>query len=194
MPATASTMMELGTTAPDFTLPNVDGVPVSLDQFRGCDALLVMFICNHCPFVVHIREELIRLANDVLPRNVGVVAINSNDSDAYPDDSPAKMGIDSRQFNYPFYYLFDETQDIAKAYGAACTPDFFLFDGDQKLVYRGQLDESRPKNDTPVTGSDLRAAIAAVLAGTPVASEQKPSLGCNIKWKPGNEPEYFTAS
>jgi peroxiredoxin len=194
MSATASTMMELGTAAPHFTLPNVDGVPVSLDRFRECDAILVMFICNHCPFVVHIREELIRLASEFIPKNVGVVAINSNDSDAYPDDSAAKMAIDSRQFNYPFYYLYDETQAVAKAYGAACTPDFFLFDGDQTLVYRGQLDESRPKNDTPVTGSDLRAAINAVLAGTPVPEQQKPSLGCNIKWKPGNEPEYFHAS
>jgi len=193
MAATASTMMDLGTTAPSFSLPNVDGTTVNLDDFSDRDGLLVMFICNHCPFVIHVREELVRLANDVAGRNIGVVAINSNDVEKYPDDSPAKMAIDSRQFGYPFPYLFDESQEVAKAYGAACTPDFFLFDGDLKLVYRGQLDESRPKSDEPVTGADLRAAIDALLDGKPPVAPQKPSLGCNIKWKPGNEPDYFSA-
>lgn len=189
MVRTHSTMLPLGTLAPDFTLPDPQGKSVALADFKGSRALLVMFICNHCPYVKHVREELIRLANDYLSKGVAIVAINSNDAQAYPDDSPDRMA----QEGYPFPYLVDEDQAVAKAYRAACTPDFYLFDGEQKLVYRGQLDDSRPSSGIPVTGRDLRAALDAVLSGQPVALEQKPSLGCNIKWKPGNEPDYFAA-
>ena len=191
MARTPSTMLPLGTAAPDFSLPNVDGKTVSLADFKGAPALLVMFICNHCPFVKHIAAGLAQLGKDYQPRGAAMVAIMSNDAAAYPDDSPAKMAEEARNRGYVFPYLYDESQGVGKAYRAACTPDFFLFDRDHKLVYRGQLDASRPDNGVPVTGQDLRAALDAVLAGKPVAAEQRPSIGCNIKWRAGNEPEYF---
>jgi len=191
MVKTASTMLELGKQAPGFSLPDTEGKTVSLEDFAGAKALLVAFICNHCPFVKHIAAELASLARDYQERGVAVVGINSNDVANYPDDSPEKMAEEAKNRGYTFPYLFDEPQDVAKAYMAACTPDFYVFDAEQRLVYRGQLDESRPGNDVPVTGKDLRAALNAVLAGGPVLGDQKPSIGCNIKWKPGNEPEYF---
>lgn len=189
MAATPSTMLPLGTPAPAFAL--VDAVSGSL--VRSTDLagrpLLVMFICNHCPFVKHIRAELAAVGRDYGNR-IAVVAISSNDVENYPDDSPEKMRAEAADAGYTFPYLFDETQEVAKAYRAACTPDFFLFDAEHKLFYRGQLDDSRPKNGKAVTGRDLRAAIDAVLAGGGAPSEQLPSIGCNIKWKPGNQPEY----
>jgi peroxiredoxin len=191
MVRTASTMLPLGTTAPDFKLPNIDGKMVSLDDLAGSPALLVMFICNHCPFVKHIAAGLAKLGHDYQPKGVAMVAIMSNDSITYPDDAPDKMAAEAQARGYTFPYLFDDTQAVAKAYRAACTPDFFLFDKQQKLVYRGQLDSSRPDNGIPVTGEDLRAAIDAVLAGNAPASDQRASIGCNIKWKAGNEPDYF---
>lgn len=184
-------MMALGTVAPGFSLPDTEGKTVSLSDFAGASAVLVMFICNHCPYVKHVRAELAKLARDYQPRGVAVIGINSNDVKNYPDDSPARMAEEVQTAGYTFPYLFDETQAVAQAYRAACTPDFFLFDNDHRLVYRGQLDDSRPENGVPVTGKDLRAALDAVLSGQPVAPDQKPSLGCNIKWKPGNEPAYF---
>lgn len=184
-------MLALGTVAPDFALPDTRGKIVSLADFRGAPALLVFFICNHCPYVKHVRAELARLGRHYQPRGVAVVGISANDAQNYPEDSPARMAEEAREAGYTFPYLFDETQQVAKAYRAACTPDFFLFDGQQRLVYRGQLDGSRPGNGLPVTGQDLRAALDAVLAGRAVAKDQQPSLGCNIKWKPGNEPEYY---
>lgn len=193
MAATASTMPELGAAAPDFRLPDTNGKTVWLADFKSAPALLVMFICNHCPFVKHIRSELARLGRDYQARGVGIVAINSNDVVKYPDDGPPKMAEEAKTAGYSFPYLFDETQEVAKVYGAACTPDFFLYDGQRRLVYRGQLDDSRPNNGVPVTGKDLRAAIDAVLAKRPAPGDQKPSIGCNIKWKPGNAPEYFAA-
>lgn len=192
MVKTASTMLELGTSAPDFQLPDVvSGETVSLADFKDKSALLVMFICQHCPFVKHVQDELARLGQDYVPKNVGIVAISSNSVQTHPQDSPEhlKQMAETLGFNFPFCY--DETQEVAKAYTAACTPDFFLFDGDMKLVYRGQLDDSRPGNNKPVDGKDLRGAIASVLAGEPLPADQKPSIGCNIKWTPGNEPEYF---
>lgn len=188
MVATPSTMMPLGTEAPDFTLEDTDGTPVSLDDFQGSKAYLIMFICNHCPFVKHVRRELARLGRDYMKKGVAIVAINSNDAQAYPDDSPEAMQREEEEVGYTFPYLYDETQEVAKAYGAACTPDIFLFDAGRQLAYRGQLDDSRPDNGVPVTGRDLRAAIDALLADRPVSPDQKPSLGCNIKWKPGNQP------
>jgi thiol-disulfide isomerase/thioredoxin len=164
---------------------------VSLQSFDDAPALLVMFICNHCPFVKHVRDELARLGREYTPRGVGIVAISSNDPAAYPDDSPDRMREEKAEAGYVFPYLFDETQEVAAAYHAACTPDFFLFDGDRRLAYRGQLDDSRPGNGVPVTGRDLRAALDALLAGEPVPSEQRPSLGCNIKWRPGGEPKWW---
>jgi peroxiredoxin len=193
MVRTPSTMLPLGTTAPDFGLPNVDGRIVSLADAAGPKGTVVMFICNHCPFVKHVADQLAALGRDVMPLGVGVVAISSNDVSTHPADSPEQMVHEAEDRGYPFPYLYDESQEVAKDYHAACTPDFFLFDASRKLVYRGQLDASRPGNDIPVTGADLRAAIDAVLAGRPVATEQRPSLGCNIKWKPGNEPAYFSA-
>ncbi|MGF1521298.1 MAG: thioredoxin family protein [Leptolyngbyaceae cyanobacterium] len=190
----SSTMLELGTPAPAFSLPDVvTGDTLSLDTFAGKSALVVMFICQHCPFVKHVQEELARLGHDYVPKNVGILAISSNSVKTHPQDAPEhlKAMAESLKFNFPYGY--DESQTIAKAYTAACTPDFFLFDGDHKLVYRGQLDDSRPGNDIPVTGKDLRAAIDTVLAGNAVTAEQKPSIGCNIKWTPGNEPDYFGA-
>jgi hypothetical protein len=157
----------------------------------GASAYLVMFICNHCPFVVHVRGQLAQIGRDYGQQGVFIAAINSNDTKKYPDDGPAKMKIEAATAGYTFPYLLDEDQSVAKAYAAACTPDIFLFDGERKLVYRGQLDDSRPGNENPVDGHDLRAALDAVLSGKPVAEEQKPSIGCNIKWQPGNEPDYF---
>ncbi len=184
MAATPSTMMPLGTIAPDFTLLNtVTGEMVSLQDLKSDVATLIMFICNHCPYVKHINAQLVKLANDYQSKGVSFIAISSNDVENYPDDSPEKMKQVAQQLGYPFPYLYDETQEVAKAYQAACTPDFFLFDKDLKCVYRGQLDGSRPKNDVPVTGKDMRAALDAVLAGKPVNPEQIPSIGCNIKWK-----------
>lgn len=183
MVATQSTMIALGTPAPDFSLPDIDGNIVKRDDFTDASALLVAFICNHCPYVIHIRSQLVELIREYQAKGVAVVAINSNDAANYPEDSPAKMKEYAQQYGYTFPYLYDETQEVAKAYDAACTPDFFLFDSYQKLVYRGQLDGSRPRNDTPVTGKDLRAALDAVLEGRDVPPEQIPSMGCNIKWK-----------
>jgi len=184
-------MLSLGTSAPDFQLPDPQGKTVSLADFRSAPALLVIFMCNHCPYVKHVSAGLAQLARDYQARGAAVVGINSNNWREYPDDSPDKMLEEIRIRGYTFPYLIDETQEVAKAYSAACTPDFFLFDKDRKLVYRGQMDSSRPGNNLPVTGQDLRAALDAVLAGRPVSPDQKPSLGCNIKWKPGNEPDYF---
>jgi peroxiredoxin len=191
MVAVNSTMLPLGTKAPDFRLPDTTGKTISLKDLRGAPALVVVFMCNHCPYVKHIRAGLAQLARDYLPRRVAMVGISSNDVANYPDDSPAKMAEEAKSAGYLFPYLYDETQAVAKAYRAACTPDIYLFDTDQRLVYRGQLDDSRPSNNIPVTGKDLRAALEAVLAGKDVSPNQKPSIGCNIKWRPGNEPEYF---
>ncbi len=189
MARTPSTMLPLGTPAPDFNLPDVDGDLTSLDDFAGAPALLVMFICNHCPFVVHLREALAAFGTEY-GEQIAIVAINSNDANAYPADAPDKMADEAADAGYTFPYLFDASQEVAKAYHAACTPDFFLFDADRKLVYRGQFDDSRPGNGKPITGADLRAAVDAVLAGKAPSEEQAPSLGCNIKWRPGNEPTY----
>jgi peroxiredoxin len=191
MSLTPSTMLALETTAPDFSLPDTSGKTVSLADFKKAPALLVMFICNHCPYVKHIRAALAQLGRDYQPRGAAIVAINSNDYTHYPDDSPAAMKAEMKSAGYTFPYLLDENQSVAQAYRAACTPDFFLFDSRQKLVYRGQLDGSRPGNGQPVTGTDLRAALDAVLSSKPVAANQKPSMGCNIKWKSGNTPDYF---
>ena len=184
-------MLPLGTTAPDFKLPDTNGKTVSLADFRDKPALLVLFICNHCPYVQHIRAGLAQLARDYLPRGVAIVGINANDVANYPDDSPARMKEEVKAAGYLFPYLYDESQAVAKAYRAACTPDIYLFDQGRKLVYRGQFDDSRPGNGIPVTGKDLRAALDTVLAGKPVSPVQKASVGCNIKWKAGNEPDYF---
>ena len=189
MARTPSYMLELGTKLPSFRLPDTSGHVVSDGDFKG-RPLLVLFICNHCPFVIHVRKQLSALGTDYLPKGLGIVAINSNDTVTHPDDSPEKMKIEKAQAGYVFPYLFDESQAVAKAFKAACTPDIFFFDSEHRLAYRGQLDDSRPSNQIPVTGKDLRAAIDAVLAGHRVPSEQKPSLGCNIKWKTGNEPSY----
>lgn len=191
MVATNSTMLTLGTPAPDFNLPDPDGRHYSLADFAEADALVVMFICNHCPFVKSMREELAKFGRDCAERNVAVVAINSNDVATHPEDSPEKMREEVENFGYVFPYLFDETQETAKDYRAACTPDLYLFDKARKLVYRGQFDDSRPGNDVPVTGRYLRAAIDALLSGGEPDEEQIPSIGCNIKWKAGNEPAYF---
>ena len=191
MVAVNSQMLGLGTEAPPFRLPSATGGSASIEDFQDATAMLVMFICNHCPFVKHLRDELVRLANDYQARGVAVVAINSNDWSTYPDDSPEMMEKEAQQYGYPFAYLYDETQEVAKAYQAACTPDFFLFDADRRLAYRGQLDDSRPGNQEPVSGKDLRAALNALLEGKTISDQQRPSLGCNIKWRPGNEPDYF---
>jgi peroxiredoxin len=191
MVRTASTMLSLGTQSPNFSLPATDHTIVSLSDFSTYQALLVMFMCNHCPYVKHVADELKRLADHYMPAGVGVVGISSNDAEKYPDDSIEAMATEKQQRGYAFPYLFDADQSVARDYAAACTPDFYLFDADQKLVYRGQLDSSRPKNDSPVTGEDLRRAIDAVLAGDPPLDQQTPSIGCNIKWQEGNEPQYF---
>lgn len=185
-----STMMALGTVAPDFRLPDTEGRWVGRDDFKGRRGLLVMFICNHCPYVKHVRAELAAIGRDYLPKNVGIVAINANDAATYPPDSPEKMREEVREAGYGFPYLYDESQSVAKAYRAACTPDIFLFDGEFRLVYRGQIDATRPKSGLTADGRDLRAALDAVLAGRPVPEPQVPSIGCNIKWKVGNEPDY----
>jgi peroxiredoxin len=176
-------MLALGTPAPDFALPDTAGATVRRDDFAKAAGLLVMFICNHCPYVKHVRGELARIGRDYPPRGLAVVAINANDASRYPDDHPDRMAVEARAAGYTFPYLFDESQSVARAYHAACTPDFFLFDRERRLVYRGQLDDARPGNDVPVTGRDLRAALDALLAGRPVSAEQRPSIGCNIKWK-----------
>ena len=191
MVKTASTMLELGTSAPEFTLPDTTGASVSLSDYGDAPALVVAFICNHCPFVVHIREALAEFGREYQERGVAIVAINSNDVASHPDDSPEKMAEELASAGYTFAYLYDESQSVAQAYRAACTPDFFVFDGQQKLVYRGQMDGSRPGNDVSVTGEDLRAALDAVLKGEGLSADQKPSIGCNIKWQAGNEPGYF---
>lgn len=186
--AVSSTMLPLGTPAPPFDLLEpLNGRTVSLDDFTQ-PALLVMFICNHCPYVQHVRQGLLALRADYRPADLGMVAISANDPSAYPDDAPELLAEAARDFDFP--YLFDETQRVAAAYAAACTPDFFLFDASRRLAYRGRLDASRPGSDVPVTGEDLRRAIDAVLAGIPVPADQVPSLGCSIKWRPGNEPAY----
>jgi peroxiredoxin len=185
-------MLPLGTPAPDFALPDVvSGKTVSLNDFKNAPALLVMFICNHCPYVKHVQAGMARMAKDFQTRGVGVVAISSNDVQNYPEDSPEHMKAEAIRAGYTFPYLFDESQAVARAYRAACTPDFFLFDARKKLVYRGQMDDARRGNTLPVTGKNLREAVDAVFAGKPVSANQIPSLGCNIKWKPGNEPDYF---
>lgn len=193
MAKTPSTMTALGTVAPDFRLPDPSGTLVARDDFAKAPGLLVMFLCNHCPYVKHIRSGLAAFAREYRAKGLAIVAINANDVASYPDDSPEKMAIEAREAGYTFPYLFDDSQAVAKAYGAACTPDFFLFDGERRLVYRGQFDDSRPGNGVAVSGRDLRAACEALLSGRAPATEQRPSIGCNIKWKPGNAPVYFGA-
>lgn len=185
-------MLELGTEAPDFKLfDTVNNQLVSLSDFNNAKGLLVVFMCNHCPYVKHILKGFVTAARDLQQKGIGVVTISSNDVENYPDDSPVKMANLARDHRFSFPYLYDGTQEVAQAYRAACTPDFFLFDENNKLVYRGQFDESRPGNDEPVTGSDLRAAVNQLLEDGKPLKEQKPSMGCNIKWKKGNEPDYF---
>ena len=191
MPETHSTMIDIGTPLPSFSLPDFNGKTVSDADFAGSKALLVAFICNHCPFVRHIRQEFARFAKEYQAKGLRVVAIASNDTKEFPEDGPAGMKEEATEVGYTFPYLFDEKQRVAQAFHAACTPDLFLFDGAGRLAYRGQFDGSRPKSDVPVTGADLRAAADAVLAGRPAPAMQKPSMGCNIKWSPGNAPEYF---
>jgi peroxiredoxin len=191
MSRTQSTMLALGTVARDFRLPDVvSGKTISLGDFAEKRALLVMFICVHCPYVQHVRKELAKIANDYLDKNVGIVAINANDVSAYPDDSPENMRKMALDLGFKFPFCHDETQETAKAYTAVCTPDIFLFDDTRRLVYRGQIDGSRPGNNVPVTGSDLRAALDALLSNRPISETQRPSIGCNIKWKSGNEPAW----
>lgn len=191
MVAVNSTMLPLGTVAPEFTLPDpVTGKSISLADFKG-KPLVVMFVCNHCPFVKHIRAGLAQFGRDYISRGAAIVAISANDVANYPQDGPEKMKEEAKAAGYTFPYLYDESQAVAKAYRAACTPDFYLFDKDHRLVYRGQFDDSRPSNSSPVTGKDLREALDAVLSGKAVSAVQKPSIGCNIKWKAGNEPDYF---
>lgn len=194
MVETPSTMLALGTAAPKFKLPDPAGKIVSLDDFKGATALVVAFICNHCPYVKHIRTQFAAFAKEYQARGVGVVAISSNDVENYPDDAPDKMAEEIKSAGYTFPYLYDESQQVAKDYRAACTPDLYVFDKGQRLVYRGQFDDSRPKNGRPVTGADLRKAVDAVMAGREVDANQRPSIGCNIKWKPRNAPEYFPKS
>jgi len=191
MVMTPSQMLPLGTLAPAFQLPDPSGRMVSLDDYPEAKGFLVVFMCNHCPFVKHVRGELARLGRELPERGVVMVGINSNDYDKYPDDSPRRMKDEAETYGYVFPYVVDESQAVAKAYLAACTPDVFLFDAERRLVYRGQLDDSRPTNGKPVTGNDLRAAIDAMLGGREVPTEQVPSIGCNIKWRDGNAPEWF---
>jgi len=191
MVRTPSTMLPLGTPAPDFCLMNVDGREVRLADFADAPALLVVFMCNHCPFVMHVADALSALAREYMAQGVAVVGINSNDVASHPADSPERMVAEAEDRGYAFPYLYDETQEVAKAYRAACTPDFFVFDRNKRLAYRGQMDDSRPDSGIPITGNDLRRALDAVLAGEDPPANQRASLGCNIKWKPGNEPDYF---
>ena len=186
-------MLPLGTSVPDFTLPDLNDATVSPHDFRAAPALLVAFICHHCPFVTHIRQGFARFAAEYQPRGLAIIAINSNDVDAFPEDGPQGMRQEAAAAGYTFPYLFDETQEVAKAFRAACTPDLYLFDRDRKLVYRGRFDDSRPRTNPPmpVTGRDIRVAVDAVLSGQPVSRDQRGSVGCNIKWKPGNAPGYF---
>ena len=193
MVLTESTMLPLGTPAPDFRLPDPDGREVALGDLADAPALLVAFLCNHCPFVKHVREAFAALAREYQARGVAVVGISSNDFEAYPDDSPARMKAEAREAGYTFPYLVDASQEVAKAYRAACTPDFFVFDAQRRLAYRGQMDSSRPGNGRPNDGADLRAALDAVLEGRAVPEPQRPSAGCNIKWRPGNAPAWFGA-
>ena len=189
---TPSQMLELHTPLPEFTLPDADGTEHTPAQAaKDAKGTLVVFMCNHCPFVKHIREELAKLGRDCAEQGIAMFGINSNDFEAYPDDSPARMKDEAEHWGYTFPYLVDADQSVAKTFRAACTPDFYVFDADDKLAYRGQLDDSRPSNDIPVTGTDVRAAIEAVVAGNAASDDQKPSIGCNIKWKPGNAPEWF---
>ena len=188
MAAVESQMLAIGTKAPAFSLPDPNGKLHSLED--GANACLVMFICNHCPFVKHVREQLAAIGRDYSGRNVAIYAINSNNAEAYPGDGPDQMSSESETWGYVFPYLIDADQSVAKSYLAACTPDFYVFDAKHSLVYRGQLDDSRPSNSVPADGADLRAALDAVLTGSAVSEQQKPSIGCNIKWKPGNEPDY----
>jgi len=190
MALTPSTMLALGTAAPDFRLPDTNGKTVALADFASAPALVVMFICNHCPYVRHIRSGLAEFGREYQKRGAAIVAISANDIETHPEDSPARMAQEAKAAGYTFPYLYDASQAVAKAYKAACTPDIYLFDKGRKLVYRGQFDASRPGNGVPVTGKDLRAAVDAVLGGKPVAPVQTQSIGCNIKWKPGNEPGY----
>lgn len=195
MAKTLSTMLDLGTTAPEFTLPDsVSGKTMALSDFANNKALLVMFICRHCPFVKHIEQELARMGRDYANRDVAIVAISANDATEHPDDSPESLKEMAEQLGFSFPFLYDESQSVAKAYSAACTPDFFLFDQSRTLVYRGQLDDSRPESGIPVTGKDLRAAIDAVLSDGAVNPDQRASIGCNIKWKIGNEPAYYASA
>ena len=191
MAETPSTMVDLGTPLPSFSLPDFNGRIVSDGDVAGSKALLVAFICKHCPFVKHIRQEFARFAREYEPKGLKVVAIAANDTKEFPEDGPEGMKQEAAEAGYTFPYLFDERQQVARAFRAACTPDLFLFDANRRLAYRGQFDGSRPKNDVPVTGADLRAAADAVLAGKPAPANQKPSVGCNIKWSPGNAPAYF---
>ncbi len=193
MARTPSTMLPLGTPAPDFRLPDFDGRMHALADFAAAPALLVAFICSHCPFVRHLRPEFAEFAREYSRRGLAVVAINANDVEAYPQDGPDAMRHEAAETGYVFPYLLDETQSVAQAYRAACTPDFFLFDAARRLVYRGQFDDSRPDTGRPVTGADLRAAVEATLAGGTPSPDQRPSLGCNIKWRKGNEPDYRAA-
>ena len=195
MARTLSTMLELGTLAPPFTLPDAHGKQVSRDDFKTAKGLLVIFMCNHCPYVIHLRQALADFGQQYQDQGLAIVGINSNDAANYPDDAPEKMAAEAASAGYTFPYLYDETQSVAKAYRAACTPDFFLFknsgQGEMNLAYRGQFDSSRPKNEVAVTGNDLRSAVDALLANRPISTDQTPSMGCNIKWKPGMEPDYF---
>ena len=191
MALTPSTMLDLGTEAPDFSLPDTENKAVRLSEVKGKKPFLVMFLCNHCPYVKHIGKELSDLMREFQGKGIAVFGINSNDTVTYPDDSPEKMALEKKRLNYSFPYLVDASQETAKAYRAACTPDFFLFDKAGNLVYRGQFDDSRPGNQIPVTGKDLRHALEAVITNRPQTAEQRPSIGCNIKWKKGNAPDYF---
>lgn len=193
MSATPSTMLELETPLPPFRLRDLDGKAATSNDFGSAKGLLVAFICPHCPFVRHVREAFARAAEEFQRRGLAVIAINSNDPETFPEDDLVGMRQEAQEVGYTFRYFFDDTQEVAKAFQAACTPDFFLFDATLRLVYRGQFDDSRPQSEIPVTGKDLRAAVEALLAGRPVSSAQEPSLGCNIKWKKGNEPAYYAS-
>ena len=184
MARTASTMVTLGRSAPDFELPDtISGNSMTLNMLKGDKATLIMFICNHCPFVKHLNEELVRLGNDYKNQGVGIAAISANDAIQYPDDGPEQMKQIAKELGYPFPYLYDETQEVARAYDAACTPDFFIYDSDLRLAYRGQFDDSRPGNGLPVTGADIRNALDCLINDRPVTGEQKASIGCNVKWR-----------